>query len=151
MHSPSTLARHTAGWQSVLDLYDCAVAWLDDLPWVRMTLLRAAQIAQATIVTDSFHKFAPQGISGVVVIAESHIAIHTWPERSYAAVDVFTCNSAVHVQAAVDFLIGAFRSANPHLASFTRGDHRLIPVTAAPMAQGSRASVVDFERRSLLR
>ena len=51
----------------------------------------AAEAAGATIVTATFHRFAPQGVSGVVVIAESHLSIHTWPEYGYAAVDFYTC------------------------------------------------------------
>src|SRR5260221_11494658 len=78
------------GSQVLLDLYECEVDRLDDLEWVKTTLVNAAQAAGATIVETVFHKFAPWGISGVVVIAESHLAIHIWPESRYAAVDVFT-------------------------------------------------------------
>ena len=78
------------GSQVLLDLYDCEVDTLDDIEWVKKTLVDAARAAGATIVETVFHKFAPWGISGVVVIAESHLAIHIWPESRYAAVDVFT-------------------------------------------------------------
>ena len=53
----------------------------------------AAEAAGARIISSQFHRFSPLGVSGVVLIAESHLTIHTWPERGYAAVDVFTCFS----------------------------------------------------------
>ena len=113
------------GWQCVLDLFDCRAPRIDDLGWIRRTLLEAAEAAAATVVSDSFHRFEPHGISGIVVIAESHLAIHTWPELHYAAIDVFTCNSEFHVERAVDYLIAAFDSPDAEIARFTRGDHRL--------------------------
>ena len=67
-------------------------------------MLEAARQANATIITSAFHKFSPIGISGVVVIAESHLAIHTWPEYGYAAVDVFTCGDVLDGAQAVRVL-----------------------------------------------
>src|SRR5579862_2810974 len=88
------------GSHALLDLYDCQTEHLDDLEWVKATLIDAALAAKATIVETVFHKFAPWGISGVVVIAESHLAIHIWPERRYVAVDVFTCGSKLQLDVA---------------------------------------------------
>jgi S-adenosylmethionine decarboxylase proenzyme len=124
----------TAGWQCILDLYDCSTDHIDDIGWIESTLLRAAEVACATVVEHSFHRFEPHGISGVVVIAESHIAIHTWHERRYAAIDVFTCNSHLHVRAAMSFLTQQFEAADARSAFFTRGDHRLDvqPVITTP-------------------
>jgi S-adenosylmethionine decarboxylase len=117
------LARHSMiGSQVLLDLYDCEVDRLDDLEWVKTTLVNAAQAAGATIVETVFHKFAPWGISGVVVIAESHLAIHIWPESRYAAVDVFTCGSNDQMDVATAFLTREFRSRRPMQRSFMRGD-----------------------------
>lgn len=115
-----------AGWQCVLDLYDCTCTEIDDLDWVRNTMLEAARVAQATIITDSFHRFEPHGLSGVVVIAESHIAIHTWPERRYAAIDVFTCNSRLMVDKAARFLANAFEAREVRKSDFTRGEHAVM-------------------------
>lgn len=56
------------------------------------------RLSKTAIVTDAFHGFSPYGVSGVVVIAESHVTIHTWPEQSYAAVDIFTCGEIVQAQ-----------------------------------------------------
>jgi S-adenosylmethionine decarboxylase proenzyme len=110
------------GSQVVLDLYECETAHLDDLPWVEATLVEAARVAGATIVQTVFHKFAPWGISGVVVISESHLAIHIWPENRYAAVDIFTCGESVRIEVASAFLKRAFRAERSVKRSFKRGD-----------------------------
>ena len=83
-HSPS-------GIHLLADLYGCPQNRLSDPGWLDGKLVAAADEAGATVVNSSFHHFSPQGVSGVVIIAESHITIHTWPEIGYAALDVFTC------------------------------------------------------------
>ena len=110
------------GTQVVLDLYECETAHLDDIAWVKKILVEAARAAGATVVETVFHKFAPCGISGVVVIAESHLAIHIWPEHRYAAVDVFTCGDSVQMDVATALLAREFRSRRPVQRRFTRGD-----------------------------
>jgi len=115
--------RAVLGSQVVLDLYECETRHLDDIEWVKKTLVNAARVAGATIVETLFHKFAPWGISGVVVIAESHLAIHIWPENRYAAIDLFTCGENVQLDAACAFLTRAFRSRRPVRRRLTRGDH----------------------------
>lgn len=86
----TTLAQHT-----LLDLHGCDGPLLANSEALRPLLLEAVREAGATIVTDIFHNFSPHGVSGVIVIAESHVAIHTWPERRFAAVDVFSCSPAL--------------------------------------------------------
>jgi S-adenosylmethionine decarboxylase proenzyme len=110
------------GNQIVLDLYDCMSERLDDLEWVETTMTEAALEAGATIVEVVFHKFAPWGISGVVVISESHLAIHIWPENRYAAVDVFTCGSSVDLDRAARSLVAAFGAQRSSMRRFCRGD-----------------------------
>ena len=129
MRQPATTAATTTaerramfGSQVVLDLYDCETTHLDDLEWVKTTLVNAALAAGATIVETVFHKFAPWGISGVVVIAESHLAIHIWPENRYAAVDVFTCGENVQMDVASAFLKREFRAKRAVQRRFMRGD-----------------------------
>ncbi|HEY6578042.1 MAG TPA: adenosylmethionine decarboxylase [Rhizomicrobium sp.] len=112
---------NSVGWQSLLDLHGCCTPHLDDIDWVRRTMLEAANRAKATVVGQHFHRFEPHGISGVVVIGESHLAVHIWPEREFAAVDVFTCNSRLNVRAATDWLVEAFAAREPRLVNFGRG------------------------------
>ena len=81
-----------AGTHLLVDLWGASK--LDDPKWIDDALREAAIIAGATILHSHFHHFTPNGgVSGVVVLAESHISIHTWPERSYAAVDLFMCGA----------------------------------------------------------
>ena len=84
------------GTHLILELKDCRRELLSDLDFLRSTLLSAAAEAGTTVMGDSFHYFDPYyGVSGVVIIAESHLSIHTWPEYGYAAVDIFTCGSSL--------------------------------------------------------
>ncbi len=84
-------------------------------------MIDAAKKANATIVDDKFHHFSPFGVSGVVVIAESHLAIHTWPEYRYAAVDVFTCGETLKPEVAAIHLAQVFQSQNPSIHEIKRG------------------------------
>lgn len=91
-------------------------------------MVRAAEESGATVVDTHFHEFAPQGISGVVVIKESHFAIHTWPEHGFAAVDVFTCGRSVDVERAIAILKEGFGAS---LASITHHlDRGSLPIPA---------------------
>lgn len=83
---PGALGRHL-----LVEYTGCDAAVLADLEQVTATMLEAARASGATVVTHSFHHFSPHGVSGAVIIAESHLAIHTWPEHRFAAVDFFTC------------------------------------------------------------
>lgn len=82
------------GRHILVEVYDCSFNALNDLHLIRTAMLTAAEEMQVTILSDYFHQFSPQGVSGAVVIAESHLTIHTWPEDGYAAVDFFTCGEA---------------------------------------------------------
>lgn len=83
------------GNQILVEFYDCDKEILKDEAAIRRAMIDACIIGKATVVTDTFHSFSPYGVSGVVVIAESHVAIHTWPEYGYAAVDIFTCGDTI--------------------------------------------------------
>ena len=121
--APNQAAHNVAhGSQVILDLYECETPHLDDLPWVEATLVDAARAAGATIVQTVFHKFAPWGISRVVVISESHLAIHIWPENRYAAIDIFTCGESVRIDTASTLLKRAFRAGRSVKRRFARGD-----------------------------
>ncbi len=111
----------TLGTHILLELEDCKYEILDDLKGVEEALLEAARRAKATIIESRFHQFSPFGISGVVVIAESHLTIHTWPEHGYAAVDIFTCGNVLQPGVATDFLIKIFESKNPSIVELKRG------------------------------
>jgi S-adenosylmethionine decarboxylase len=94
---------------------------LKSLEKVRKILVSAAKESKATIINNSFHEFNPFGISGVVVIAESHLTVHTWPEYGYAAVDIFTCGDVIQPELAVSYLVKKFECKNPSVVEMKRG------------------------------
>ena len=82
---------NTIGRHLIAEFYGCKESLLDDREVIRELMLEAAEVIGATVVGEVFHRFAPQGVSGSVVIAESHLSVHTWPESGYVAVDIYTC------------------------------------------------------------
>jgi S-adenosylmethionine decarboxylase len=88
---------------------------------VKGSLVEAAKRAQATIVDVVFHEFNPFGISGVVVIAESHLSIHTWPEYRYAAVDIFSCGDTLRPEVAAAYLVEQFGAERTSVVEMQRG------------------------------
>jgi len=115
---------HALGRHLVLELNGCNPKLLGDVKRVEDIMVAAAKIAKATVVGVHFHQFSPFGVSGVVVIAESHLAIHTWPEHAYAAVDIFTCGETLNSELAAQYLVEKFQSRQPSLMELKRG---LIP------------------------
>jgi S-adenosylmethionine decarboxylase proenzyme len=105
----------------MLELKDCNRELLDDLPYIKRTLERAATEAGAHIVGDTFHHFQPQGVTGVLAIAESHICIHTWPEHGYAAADIFTCGTSFDPRRAARVLRDGLESKDYSLTELRRG------------------------------
>ncbi len=112
----NALGRHL-----LVELYDCDREALNDLDLLRDVMVKAAIDCGAVVLGDSFHRFSPQGVSGVVVIAESHLSIHTWPEYGYAAVDVFTCGTTVNPEKAAEVLIEKLGSKNHSMTEIPRG------------------------------
>jgi S-adenosylmethionine decarboxylase len=109
------------GKHLLLELKDCNREVLNDLSFLKKLLAEAASEAGATVLGDSFHQFNPHGVSGVVVIAESHLFIHTWPEHGYAAVDIFTCGNTVKPEKAAEMLIRELGSKNHAIIEIQRG------------------------------
>jgi S-adenosylmethionine decarboxylase len=81
----------TIGRHLIAEYYRCDIALLDDIGRLRYHMLTAAERIGANVMSDTFNRFTPQGVSGTVVISESHLSIHTWPEFGYVAVDIYTC------------------------------------------------------------
>ncbi len=123
----ASLGRHI-----LAELGGCDSGRLADLSLVESAMLGAARMAGATIVTHSFHHFTGQdggqGVSGVVIIAESHLALHTWPEHRFAAVDFFTCGKSVDVRKALDHLKAAFSANTEEVLEVERGPLRVLGI-----------------------
>ncbi len=112
----NALGRHL-----LVELFDCDPDVINNLESVKGALIEAAKRAQATIVDVVFHEFNPFGISGVVVIAESHLSIHTWPEYRYAAVDIFSCGDALQPEVAANYLVEQFAAERTSIVEMQRG------------------------------
>lgn len=112
---------YALGTHLLVELRECNPEILKSIESVRNALVSAAQEAKATIIDISFHEFNPFGISGVVVIAESHLTVHTWPEYNYAAVDIFTCGDTIKPEEAASYLIKQFECKSPSIVEMKRG------------------------------
>lgn len=113
------------------ELIDCPRALLDDAARLQLLLCDCARQGGATVVSAHFHKFSPQGVSGVVIIAESHITIHSWPELGYAAVDVFTCGKAEIAERVMQLVTTALQPGEVKITAFQRspqGARKLQPL-----------------------
>lgn len=128
------------GQHLLLDLFDCDAKIISSLRDVKASMLEAASRARATVVQLVFHAFSPFGISGVVVIAESHLAIHTWPEHRYAAVDVFTCGDMLVPKLAAECLAQLLGATHVSAVQLDRGLLRLDDVQKRPGATISSRS-----------
>jgi S-adenosylmethionine decarboxylase len=110
----------TVGRHVLVELFGCEASLLDEMAVVRQALLGAVGAIGATVVGEAFHRFSPQGVSGVLLIAESHLSCHTWPEAGYVAVDIYTCG-VVDPRGAVEHLRRAFRARSWLVEDIVRG------------------------------
>lgn len=115
------------GRQILVEFYDCDVNAINDVDFVERVLLDGTKNAKATVISHNFHKFSPHGVSGTVVIAESHVAIHTWPEYGYAAVDIFTCGETIDPWVIQEHLKENFKSSNVSSMELKRGLFKVGP------------------------
>ena len=109
------------GTHLLLELKDCNPQLLDNLDYIRDSLIKTAEDIGAHIIGESFHQFSPQGVTGILSIAESHISIHTWPEHGYAAADIFTCGSSDMPSRAAELLIERLQSKDSEVRQLDRG------------------------------
>ncbi|GEM_PF-79340 len=115
------VAMQALGRQILIELYQCDPQVLNSEWRIREILVEATRRSGATIVSDTFHTFNPHGVSGVVVIAESHVSIHTWPEYGYAAVDVFTCGERIDPWVVAECLQRELRAQSSSAMELKRG------------------------------
>lgn len=111
---------HTVGRHLIAEFYGCDCVLLDDPDAIRVRMLEAGERVGVTIVGEVFHQFSPQGVSGTLVIAESHMSIHTWPEKGYAAVDIFTCG-AIDPRPGFELLGETLRADSLRMQEIVRG------------------------------
>lgn len=109
------------GRHIVCELSGCRPAFLSDINGIAAMMISAAKAANATIMESAFHRFEPQGVSGTVILAESHLSIHTWPEKGYAAMDFYTCGDHTNPWAACEYAAGALRAKSVLATELKRG------------------------------
>jgi len=111
----------TRGVHLLCELSGCSCETLSNPVLIRSAMERAAAAANATVLNGYFHKFTPNGVSGVLCLAESHISVHTWPEAGYAAVDIFTCGESTVPHNAIPILTEALEAQDTQVREITRG------------------------------
>jgi len=109
------------GRHLVIELSNCDKDKLNNLDYLKRCMEKSVQLTGATIVDSVFHLYNPQGVSGVVVIAESHCSIHTWPEYGYAAIDYFTCGESVDPYLGLDYIKETLQAEDVQVTELKRG------------------------------
>ncbi|NJP37026.1 adenosylmethionine decarboxylase [Alkalicoccus luteus] len=111
----------TMGRHVIAELWKCNIEKLNDMAFIERTFVDAALEAGAEVREVAFHKFAPQGVSGVVIISESHLTIHSFPEHGYASIDVYTCGDRIDPNVAADFIANALGAGRSEVVEVPRG------------------------------
>ena len=123
------------GIHLLIEMQDCDRILLDDLDIVQSAMVDAARETGVTILGRTFHKFSPQGVTGVIAIAESHLSVHTWPEYGYAAADIFTCGTSFDPHIAARLLIERLGCKKPTITEVKRGVLSKGPLPHKPIQQ----------------
>lgn len=117
------------GKHFIFDLYGCDYHELDNPALLEKLLTGAANAARMEILHTHFHKFTPQGVTGMLLLSTSHISVHTWPEYGYAAFDVFSCSDEIQTRRAVDYIIQNLTHSRKLLKGIDRGYAELKTIT----------------------
>jgi S-adenosylmethionine decarboxylase len=109
------------GKHLIIEFFQCDRTILNELKTLEKHLLAAVELSGATVIQPFFHQFSPHGITGVVVVAESHFSLHTWPEYGYCALDIFTCGDNVDGHKALNYLKENLKAVNTSVMEVKRG------------------------------
>lgn len=130
----------TMGRHVIAELWGCSANKLNDLQSIERMMVNAALESGAEVREVAFHKFAPQGVSGVVIISESHLTIHSFPEHGYASIDVYTCGDRIDPNVACDFITRALGATRRESIEVPRG---LGPIDLGDVRVTSTVSVAQ--------
>ncbi len=111
----------TMGRHVISELWGCNTEKLNDMKFIEETFVDAALRSGAEVREVAFHKFAPHGVSGVVIISESHLTIHSFPEHGYASIDVYTCGDRIDPNVAANFIAEALEADTRENVELPRG------------------------------
>ena len=136
-------AERALGQHVLVDLYDCPAGLLDDVACIESALRAAAGAAGVTVLDAVLHRFSPYGVTGVLVIKESHMAIHTWPEYGFAAVDLFTCGIDNQPHLAVEVLKRELQAGRASSVEMRRGQPDMLTERRPPAPDQSSTSTAS--------
>ena len=139
------------GRQLTVEYYDCDAEIINDARKMEEIFVHAAKASHATVISSSFHRFEPQGVSGVVVISESHFAVHAWPEYAYAAVDIFTCGETIDFDIAMSEIRRGMNSSSCIVSSMLNrgiiGSHGVERIRPIPETENMHLFQCSWESR----
>ena len=113
------------GYHTLFDFFDCDSDLLNNLEALKTLMLQAARASGATIIGEYSHRFNPYGISSMIILAESHLSLHTWPEYHFAAADLFSCNPNIDAQKAGEVLKSSLKPKSCKCSLQQRGQREL--------------------------
>lgn len=109
------------GRHALADLYNCQTNILDDIDKIKEVIESSCKEANLTVIESKYHKFNPIGVSGITILAESHITIHTWPEYNFISIDAFTCGTHMNPTLVCNILANKLKSETTDIKEFKRG------------------------------
>ncbi|MCF2140363.1 MAG: adenosylmethionine decarboxylase [Candidatus Lokiarchaeota archaeon] len=109
------------GFHYLIELYECNSIKIQDSPWLEKLMSDTVKRSNSHEIGRVFHRFSPHGVSGVVLIAESHFSIHTWPEYGYVAIDLFTCSTDTDISLAYKYLVEQLEAKRHSITEIKRG------------------------------
>lgn len=112
----STFGRHVA-----VDVWGVQEDLLNDPEWLQAHMIEAAEACGATVLSVQGKQFEPQGATVLVMLSESHISIHTYPERGFAAIDCYTCGDTVDPEMAMNYMLSVLKPEKTHAKKLIRG------------------------------
>ena len=112
---------NTLGQHVLLELYNIPLVSLNDFTYIRQVLKAAVKVSGATFISEKWRKFSPSGLTGILLLGESHLSIHTWPEFGYASLDMYTCGDKAFPTKAAQYIIDAFRPEQYYTINISRG------------------------------
>jgi S-adenosylmethionine decarboxylase len=131
------------GQHVIIELWGCQEGVINDAALVRTAMLDAVRAANATLLDINVHMFSPHGVTGVAVLSESHLSVHSWPEYGYVAADVFTCGNTTQPRKAAEALKRHFGSTHTVVTELRRGEFPKTAPSEKPSKKRNRPALAE--------
>ena len=129
------------GQHLIIDAFECDPTYLNNMDHLEGLCKKVAQNTNMEVLYTYFYQFEPQGVTGMLVLATSHISIHTWPEKKYTSLDFYTCGDH-NINTQVELLLKGLDSKNAMVYSFSRG------ASYPQIIKGNQVSTYDFSQNT---